>query len=407
MHLRCAALASLTLAAAHPLGPGRGEWLVDKAENHGLNSAALSAAAKLTAKVAPERYCLLVVKDGVIIEEQYFGNTSESLYETDSLGKTAVVMTYGIAAQQGLLDIDKPLADYGVEPATARGPGPTFEGGHSWGKFWPNVTMRTLMAQSSGYGIVEPGSSFTYDSQEYIQHLSYGLSAVVPNKSALAFAKEHYAVPMGAPEYFDYDDILPEQGGPQQISAGGGQMVTCREMARFGQLMANKGKWLDQNMEPFQLVQEKFMEEMVQPAYPGVIDGYGFLTWLNTDMTETTPVKRSHCCGPRWNVRDTPTCATNKAGEKICGMCCQAAQGYNATSPVPCLPLLPVIPENGGSRSPTQSDPCEVVHRSIIGDSFPGVTSRLMPPPLSVLFFVVPRRHFLRMAAGVLCAHRA
>ena len=64
-------------------------------------------------------------------------------------------------------------------------------------------------------------------------------------KSALQYAREKFAVPMGMPEYFDYDDIDETQGGPQQIAAGGGQMVTCREMARVGQLMVNKGKWLE------------------------------------------------------------------------------------------------------------------------------------------------------------------
>ena len=46
---------------------------------------------------APHRYCLLVVKDGEIVHESYFANTSETVYESDSLGKTATAALFGVA----------------------------------------------------------------------------------------------------------------------------------------------------------------------------------------------------------------------------------------------------------------------------------------------------------------------
>ena len=229
------------------LGPGPREWQVDRPENHGLDSAKLKAAAELTAKVAPERYCLLVVKDGVLIHESYFGgNTSDSLYETDSLGKTVTAAMFGSVVQDGLLDIDRPVVDYGVQPTT------NFEPGHSWGSFFPHVTTKSLLAQASGYGVVEPGTEFTYDSDEYIQHLSYTLSKVVKNGTALSYA-QRWAKQMGMEGYFDYDQVGEDQGGPTQFAAAGGQMVTCREIARVGQLINNKGKWVDAAGRPFQL----------------------------------------------------------------------------------------------------------------------------------------------------------
>eukprot|EP01050_Picozoa_sp_SAG11_P021227 SAG11_NODE_3734_length_2258_cov_1.141732_2_plen_239_part_00 len=65
----CAGAIGAPLGAGDWLGPGRGPWRVDKAENHGLDSAKLEAAAKETGLLAPERYCMLVIKDGVIIQE--------------------------------------------------------------------------------------------------------------------------------------------------------------------------------------------------------------------------------------------------------------------------------------------------------------------------------------------------
>jgi CubicO group peptidase (beta-lactamase class C family) len=371
-------LATVPLLALAGLGPGPKEWQVDTPENHGLDSAKLKAAAELTARVAPERYCLLVIKDGYLIQESYFGNSSEALYETDSLGKTVTAALFGSLVQEGLLDIDRPIHEYGVKPTTH------FDYGHSWGSFFPNVTTRSLLAQSSGYGVVAPGTEFTYDSEEYIQHLSYVLSAVVKNGTALSYAQA-WAKKMGMEGYFDFDDVGDDQGGPTQISAGGGQMVSCREIARVGQLINNKGVWLDAAGKPFQLASADYVEQMVKPAYPGLIDGYGLLTWLNTDMTKpyADGTKPSHCCGPRWNVRGAQSCAKAPSGVQKCGACCKAVGSYNGTQ-APCLPGIPVIPEfNGGVRAPSAGDPCEVVAKSIVGDSFPDADWHPAPPDLA------------------------
>lgn len=50
----------------------------------------------------------------------------------------------GLAVQDGILDIDKPIKEYGVKPQAiwnASGP-----------DYFNNVTIRHLLAQSSGYG---------------------------------------------------------------------------------------------------------------------------------------------------------------------------------------------------------------------------------------------------------------
>jgi len=49
------------------LGPGRGAWAVGAPEDFGLDPKLLAAAAAHVQKLAAERYCLLVVKDGVIV----------------------------------------------------------------------------------------------------------------------------------------------------------------------------------------------------------------------------------------------------------------------------------------------------------------------------------------------------
>lgn len=100
-----------------------------------------------------------------------------------------------------------------------------------------------------------------------------------------------------------------------------------------------------------------------------MVRGTGFLTWLNTDMTEEG---RSHCCGPRWGG-GKQACANATAGDQICGSCCVADANYTGNS-VPCDPLLPVIPESHNDEGPSYgprdahtSDPTEHVSDQMIG----------------------------------------
>ena len=156
----------------------------------------------------------------------------------------------------------------------------------------------------------------TYDSENYIQHISYTLSTVARKKGmqgAYEYVKKLFAEPIGLPTLFDYDATGTE------FSAGGGQMMSCRDIARVGQVFLNKGMWLDANSKPYQMSDPTYLAQMVEPAFPGVVDGYGLLTWLNTDMRKPADDKgtpRSHCCAPRWangkgtqpsGVRHAPT----------------------------------------------------------------------------------------------------
>jgi len=217
---------------------------------------------------------------------------------------------------------------------------------------------------------VPPGSKMTYDSENYIQHISYTLSTVARKKGmqgAYEYVKKLFAEPIGLPTLFDYDATGTE------FSAGGGQMMSCRDIARVGQVFLNKGMWLDANSKPYQMSDPTYLAQMVEPAFPGVVDGYGLLTWLNTDMRKPADDKgtpRSHCCAPRWaNGKGTQPSGAYYA------TCCEAAPGYNASS-IPCDINLPVLPERPCSDDPQVKcihacDPSEYVVTQNLGDSFP------------------------------------
>jgi CubicO group peptidase (beta-lactamase class C family) len=363
-------------AGASTLGPGRGAWRVESPERHGISEAAMRRAAELIRTRAAERYCLVVVKNGAIIHESYFANTSESVYETDSMAKTFTAALIGVAVERGDIDIDTPLREYSVVPHA------------KWNTtgvdYFENVTARNLLSMSSGYGIVPPGSHMTYSSGAFTQELSYLLSAATNvSGGAIEFASDEFAVPLGIPELYAYDGV------GEQISAAGGQMVSCREGARVGQLIVNGGKWLDEQGKEYQMASKKYLEQLLEPAVPGVIDGYGFLTWLNTDMKKETASgeERSHCCGPRWGHGPE---ACGGPDNSTCGSCCKAVGNYTGDV-IPCDPVLPVIPESetqtDNSYQPSDantSNPSMYVVNQMIGDSFPTVDQQKSPERLGV-----------------------
>jgi CubicO group peptidase (beta-lactamase class C family) len=61
---------------------------------------------------------------------------------------------------------------------------------------------------------------------------------------------------------------------------GGGLWINSEDLARFGLLVLNKGRWGDR-----QVVSSRWFDEAVKPSGVGTTD-YGFLWWLNTQKKQ-------------------------------------------------------------------------------------------------------------------------
>lgn len=278
------------LSEASPLGPGAGPWAARTPEEVGLSEPLLAQAARGTFEDVPGRSCFAVFRGGALVHEEYYGGTTpSSLIEGDSAMKSFSALVMGVAWTKGLFDLDAPLASYGVEPLGdfAKEPGKTV--------YFPMLTARHVLGQVSGFGLVPPGTEFTYDSAEIVQHLERLLRIVAKTQDTVQWATEHLAVPLGIPDLFTADG--------DEWTVGGGQLITCRDMARLGQLMLNRGRWLLAGTdEPFQLIAEEYMDMMTSPSFPAVGESYGFFTWLSLPnrANEAAPT----CCYPRWGFGD-------------------------------------------------------------------------------------------------------
>eukprot|EP00931_Biecheleriopsis_adriatica_P061276 TRINITY_DN36839_c0_g1_i1.p1 TRINITY_DN36839_c0_g1~~TRINITY_DN36839_c0_g1_i1.p1 ORF type:complete len:737 (+),score=133.65 TRINITY_DN36839_c0_g1_i1:81-2213(+) len=304
------------------LGPGAGYWQSGAVRGAPASEdpALAHAAAENLWTNFPGRKCVLVVQDGQVLLEKYaVGSTAEDRMEVDSGAKTIMAVLIGILVRSGKLDLDVPLARYNITPKA------------SWGQnneYWPEVTARHLLSQTGGDGEYPPGTQYTYDSGDHIQHLDLLISKLVtvpagPWKTPVDWAEAVLAAPLGISGLFRHDDM------DGHISIGGGQLMSCREMAKVGQLLLNRGKWPvirysvwwpfeywwgDGTGEDWvQILDERFVEEMMTPSFPGVISTYGFLTWLHLqpqpgDIT---------CCRPSWGIMCSPSTSLPILGEQV------------------------------------------------------------------------------------------
>ena len=310
---------------SHVLGPGQLPWGDPVAPAQvGLSLSQLRGAAARLQSLLPTRECFVVVKDGELVFEEYYGNvTKETKVTSDSMGKSFTTQVIGRAVTDGLVDLHKPIAaTYGVKP---HGRWTPHFGPHANRSFFPNLTAHHLLGQTSGVGDYEPGTHWTYDSGDYIEHLSFTLAGALrvagyTNATSLGkvnslgelgnistpiqFANHMLGRPLGV--FNGRGDMWTQDGYIDEFdfSAGGGQLATCRDFARFGQLLLNRGKWRNSDAnatkeeEVFQLVDPTYMGHAVETSYPHVSGAYGYLTWLNFDTSAYN--SSTHCCAPRW-----------------------------------------------------------------------------------------------------------
>ncbi len=160
--LAAAASAAWLAASLGGLGPGRGGWQTMDPGAFGLDEAKLAQATSEVHSAAAVRNCTLIVKGGYIVHEFYDGGSNaESTFESDSMGKATSAALIGLLEYRGLVDLDTPIANYNVT-STQCSPPTTCPTWNSTGvDYFPNVTLRHVLSQATGYGRVEPGSFFT------------------------------------------------------------------------------------------------------------------------------------------------------------------------------------------------------------------------------------------------------
>lgn len=129
----------------------------------------------------------------------------------------------------------------------------------------------------------EPGTVMEYNDVR-VNVLAYSLTHVW-RKPLPQVLKKHIMDPIGASttwRWFGYENAWTVIDGVQMKSvtggghSGGGIFISAEDMARFGLLFLNNGKWKDK-----QLISEDWIDKATTPSTPNT--NYGYMWWLNKE----------------------------------------------------------------------------------------------------------------------------
>ena len=226
-----------------------------------------------------EIHSVVVMRHGRVVGEMYPAPFAPQYSHTQfSNSKTFVAAAVGIAVDEKLLRIDDRLLTFFPEHA------PKIP---SWQL--AGITVADLLTMRSGFVVdtnirnnslhwirdymahpmnATPGKLFQYDSMD-----TYLLSAIVQKvtgKTVLDYLKEKVFTPL------NIIDVKWELS-PEGISTGGwGLYLQAESLAKFGQLLLQRGQW-----HGLQLIPAKWVDAMMTPQVKRQKDSdYGYQMWM-------------------------------------------------------------------------------------------------------------------------------
>jgi CubicO group peptidase (beta-lactamase class C family) len=239
---------------------------------------------------------IVVIKDGKLLIEEYFnGATRETLNDPRSVGKSFASAILGIAIDDGYLKSEnQTLGDFYDLTKFAN---------HSAQK--DGVTLKSLLTMSSGFNgndndEASPGNEENmYPTADWIK---FALDLPVDGTAAETGRNWQYftagvvvlgdvinrSVPGGLEKYADQKLFRPLgitryewPLTPQKVpSTAGGLRMRALDLAKFGQLYKNGGRWNDQQIIPREWIARTLTKHLPLPGREN--EFYGYLFWNKT-----------------------------------------------------------------------------------------------------------------------------
>ena len=252
-------------------------------EAQGVSSAALLSFIENADQKIDTMNSVIVVRHGHIIAEGYWApydaSTRHALY---SLTKSFTSSAIGLAVAEGKLTIDDLVLPLFPEDAPAE-PGSNLKA----------LRIRDLLAMSTGQHSEprnraddhwtknflahpfehKPGTFFLYNTPA-----SHMLSAIIQKKAGqplLEYLRPRLFEPLGIT-----DPVW--NASPQGVTSGGwGLKLRSREIARFGQLYLQRGKWQGRQLLPESWVTQATSRQVSNGSNPASDweQGYGYQFW--------------------------------------------------------------------------------------------------------------------------------
>ena len=290
-----------------PPGMTAEPWPIASPADAGLDGRALDALAdRIEAGALPGLHSLLVVREGRLVFERYFRGWDASwgrplgtvdfgpdtLHDLRSVTKSVVGALVGIARGDGLLpDLDRPLVELLPEDLVSAPEAVakiglrhalTMSAGLDWDElrfpYWdPRNDEIAMWRSDDPVGFVlsrpivaEPGARFAYNGG-----LPTLLAAVVEHVTGTRidrFAAERLFCPLGTSKF-----EWMQHGSGLHVAASG-LRLRPRDMARFGWMMLDGGRWHGREILPAEYVHASLTAQLEteSPLAPA----YGYQWWI-------------------------------------------------------------------------------------------------------------------------------
>jgi CubicO group peptidase (beta-lactamase class C family) len=276
----------------------------------GFDALALdSLTADIRAQKYPNVHALLIEKDGHLVLEQYFAGederrggvapgyvvfNSESVHDIRSISKSVTAALVGIALGDGSIkSLDQSILDFYPEHADLATPEKrtitirhalTMSIGLQWSEAASYADTandeRRLNRSADPFGLIlsrsmaaRPGSTFNYSAAA--THLLLGAVQRGARKPALEYAREVLFAPLGI------TDLEWVHDTPALPSAASGLRMRPADLAKFGSLYLNGGRWQGRQIIPESWIEESRKRQIELP--PADSDsgrhGYAFQWW--------------------------------------------------------------------------------------------------------------------------------
>jgi CubicO group peptidase (beta-lactamase class C family) len=252
-------------------------------EAQGVSSAAVLAFVETADKNIDSLHSFMLIRHGRVVTEAWWAPyTPDARHSLFSLSKSFTSTAVGMAAAEGKLSIDDPVLKFFPDEA------PTDPSGNL-----KAMRLSDLLRMSTGHQTeppripnepwaktflahtvpFKPGTHFLYNTSA-----TYMLSAAVQKASGetvLDYLKPRLFDPLGI-------ENPTWEVCPQGVSVGGyGLSVRTEDIAKFGQLYLQKGKWQGKQLVPAAWVEEATARQTSNGSSPRSDwdQGYGYQFW--------------------------------------------------------------------------------------------------------------------------------
>jgi CubicO group peptidase (beta-lactamase class C family) len=238
---------------------------------------------------------LLIVKDGYLVLEKYSrGYTAEKLHPVFSVTKSFISALVGIAIKEGYIkSVDQKMLDFFPH---IKGPNIdskkdiTIKHLLTWrsGITWNEIDVDTTSQESTWHQMIESPNWVEYVLSLEMDHEagtfyyphsggSHLLSVIIERATGTStydYANEHIFGPLG------FNNVEWSKDPQGTCFGASGMSLLPRDMAKFGFLYLNKGKWDNTQIIPEEWVQESFKPTTIFSKSLG----YGYQWWAFRDI---------------------------------------------------------------------------------------------------------------------------